>query len=231
MIGQVISGQKYNLIILAGGKGVRMGETSQYIPKALVPIGSQRAIDWIIAKHEQVSGRIIIGTGTHGDLLENYILGKNYKNIFFSEEKELSNNAISAMYALDLADSRLPTIITFCDLLIMDSVELKGDMAFYVDEGTEGNLGTFRHSVFKGKRILENSFPEGAHCNGVLGYFVFEDTVKLKEVVYSVGLKGKDLTSDVVMKFSPLLWKCSKVFEFGTENDLKKVRELWEQSL
>ena len=90
MIGQAISikNKKYNIIILAGGAGSRMGNASDFIPKALSKIGSKRAIDYIIERYSIVAHKFIIGVCYHSDLLKSYIKG-NYSNldIEFSEEK------------------------------------------------------------------------------------------------------------------------------------------------
>ena len=78
MFGQAYSleGKKYNIIILAGGAGSRMGVASDYIPKALTSFGSRRAIDFLIDKYIAVANKFIIGTGYHADLLQTYIKGK-----------------------------------------------------------------------------------------------------------------------------------------------------------
>ncbi|ADX42529.1 nucleotidyl transferase [Tetrasphaera phage TJE1] len=215
-----------------------MGEGAAYIPKALVPLGNRRAIDWIIYRHQVVAEKFIIGTGRHHDLLESYVKA-NYSglDIEFSYEDEPQNNAISTMLALDHADSRIPTIITFCDLLILSPQELRTSYFALASQLTKGVTGTFRHKAANSSAMIKEVEPSpcGPGEFGVLGWFYFEDTRTLKELVY--GNATSDFTTNVVMVWqrstfgSPLEGHhFDKVFEFGTESDLAAVRKLWEEA-
>lgn len=236
MIGQVI-GPRSNVIILAGGQGSRMGAGSEYLPKALVSLGSRRAIDWIIHRHQIVAEKFIIGTGRHHDLLEAYVKGSySGLDVEFSREDAPKNNAISTMLALDHADSRIPTIITFCDLLIFSPQTVKDVACFAVATGggTKGTMGTFRH-LFEEDTGIDQAAPKelayGQH--GVLGWFYFPDTRQLKRMVYD--LADKDFTDDILIPWkvfgeSPLEpYYASGVYDFGTEADLVEVRRQWEE--
>jgi NDP-sugar pyrophosphorylase family protein len=241
MIGKAVSlkGLKYNVIILAGGLGSRMGISSEFIPKALTKIGSGRAIDFLIERYSDVAAKFIIGVGHQGDLLESYIRGRYSGTIDFSREAatEIINNSFSTMYCLDHADSRIGTIISFCDLIMMDNLVLANDMLYYVDEQTEGAPGTFRHSIqFTNNSqfsIIQNQRPT-FRSNGVLGTFIFGNTPLLKSIIYSKYPSLNDLTDDLVSEYHNCIplraVACKNVFEFGTAEDLNKVRELWYES-
>lgn len=225
MIGQAVStlGKKYNVIILAGGSGTRMGEQSDYIPKALSQIGNKRAIDHIIERYLGIAHKLIIGTCTHADILEAYIKGRfPVSNIEFSRETELHNNAHSTLYALDHADSRYGTIIVFCDLIVVSNQIVRDDTILVVDKDTRGKVGTFRHTDRFGR--------------GILGNFIFSNTYLLKSIAYSnfYSMNFEDLTENIVMEYSrsiPMNTEvCEVVYEFGTENDLEEVRKLWESA-
>jgi len=242
MIGQAISNKnkKYNVIILAGGLGTRMGMASEYIPKALTKIGNLRAIDYIIERYRMVAHQFIIGTGWQADLLMAYVKGK-YPNCVFSYEdpQQLKNNGVSAMYCLDHADSHYGTIITFCDLIMMDNLLLVDDSLYYVTENTKGTPGTFRHSVYLEDGLVDyfgvNPEPAAAK-NGVLGTFVLSDTPLLKSIIYGTYANStlRDLTEDVLTEYNRRkklqAQECKAVYEFGTESDLKKMRERWENA-
>jgi NDP-sugar pyrophosphorylase family protein len=245
MLGQFFSetDEKYNIVILAGGLGTRMGSASDYIPKALTKIGSQRAIDLIFSKFLLVANHFVVGTGWHTDLLESYIRGR-YPNlgITFSEESvpNLKNNATSLMYALDNVDSRYGTIVSFCDLLILSNPRIVGNSIYLANENTKGVVGTFRHSAIMRRDIVQKVTPlkKPLHVsslkNGVIGFFVFNNTILLKEIVYSLARKQslKDITTDVVSRYVAIE-ETKAVFveallEFGTETDLQKARKVWE---
>lgn len=223
MIGKAYSatGKKYNVIILAGGNGSRMGDQSDYIPKALSVLGSRRAIDYIIDRYANIAHKIIIGTCKHADLLESYVKGRfPATNIQFNREDELQNNAISTLYCLDYADSRYGTLILFCDLIVVSNPEIRDDTILVAGEETKGKVGTFRHQDRFGR--------------GILGHFCFGNTKLLKYKAYKAAFKGSlnDLTEDIVMQYSLVSGLetelCEYVYEFGNENDLKEVRRLWE---
>jgi bifunctional N-acetylglucosamine-1-phosphate-uridyltransferase/glucosamine-1-phosphate-acetyltransferase GlmU-like protein len=257
MLGQAYSpvGRKYNVIILAGGAGSRMGNASDYIPKALSKIGHQRAIDYMIDKYAGVAGKFIIGTGYHSDLLESYLKGK-YSSLpmCFSREgvEQVKNNARSTTLCLDAADSRLGTIIVFCDLIMLNNncLPCKNDKAlngiYLATSETNGNIGNFRHSI--NLEYKENSCPgfvekhDGLQDideipNGILGTFVCDDTPLLKRFAYGCWDIANDLTEDILLPYwlaqepsDTLPIYVARVYEFGNENDLRKVRELWEKS-
>ncbi len=245
MLGQFIceKGQIYNVVILAGGLSARMGSASEHIPKALSKIGSDRAIDLLINKFLLVSHRLVIGTGWHGDLLESYISGR-YQNqsIRFSREpvNDLRNNGISLLYALDNIDSRHGTIVSFCDLLLLSNPIISGSSLYVATRATKGVVGTFRHSVVAKDGMVEQvSVLDGPgnveHIdNGIIGLFVFSNTLLLKEIAYSLARAGElgDITTDIVTRYvkddPTRVCEVSALLEFGTEADLYKAREFWE---
>jgi choline kinase len=243
MLGQAISldGYKYNVIILAGGEGSRMGGQSEYIPKALSQIGNKRAIDYLIERYIPVAHKFIIGICKHADLLQSYIEGR-FKPIpiEFSREDTLHNNAISLMFCLDHADIRYGTIVLFCDLLTIGNPVIEPDSVLVATKDTHGVIGTFRHYVvnINGEDVLDtgqDGFPLGVDCDkrGILGYFVFQQTKLLKSIVYSQRFPS-DLTYDFLfdymgkthVKFIP----ATTVYEFGNSNDLEEVRKKWEDA-
>lgn len=239
MIGQAIdtTGKTYNIVILAGGDGTRMGIASDHIPKALSEIGNKRAIDYIIERYYNISNKIIIGTHSHADLLTYYIIGRyGTDGIDFSFEDELENNAVSAAYAIDRADVRYPTLVTFCDLIILSNYLVYPDTVYVADEYTKGNVGTFRHTIDCSDGLNENSVIKHSEpvkveqdC-GVLGHFIFGNTAKLKAEIFNNFDNLKDFTEDIAAKYRLKAEVVNTVYEFGTYNDLLTVRGLWEDA-
>lgn len=239
MIGQCYSlnNKKYNIIILAGGAGSRMGSQSDYIPKALTKLGNRRSIDYIIDRYTNVAHKFIIGTAYHSDLLISYIRG-NYPHadIDFVVENpdDLQSNALSFAYCLDQVDSRYGTIVLFCDLIPLGNFSIIEDSILIATKDTKGKLGTFRHSYKDNKIILtENPQEVDTGIHGIMGNFVFKNTPLLKSITYTNYNSLEDLTSDIVIEYHQKQFLkeniCEKVYEFGTEDDLQVVREIWEQ--
>jgi len=244
VLGQFYSenGSKYNTVILAGGLGTRMGSASEHIPKALSKLGNERAIDLLLNKFMLVSGRTVIGTGWHGDLLESYVRGRFTGPTHFSREdpSALAGNGLSLLYALDSCDSRLGTIVSFCDLLMVSNPKIGGNTLYAAHRGTTGVVGTFRHSIERdGARVSSivcHKSPQkiGDVANGVIGFFVFENTILLKEIVYGLARRRelKDITTDVITRYlaaeTMQVYDVEALIEFGNEQDLEAARRVWE---
>ena len=70
------------VVILAGGKGTRMREETEFIPKPMVRIGGIPVIEHIINYFSKFKDfNFIICTGYKEDIIKNYFVGNNFKNI------------------------------------------------------------------------------------------------------------------------------------------------------
>jgi len=224
------SSLKYNVVILAGGMGTRMGEASQYIPKALTQFGGLRAIDHILAKYDYIANKFIIGVSAHHDLLSAYIRGRYaHLDINVSFEKQLLNTSRSVSRCLDYVDSSLPTIIQFCDLVLDEPSDLEPDTLFVASQSSSGVVGTFRHGIKDNKIIKYRKpiIPQGL-CNGLCGMFVFANTPLLKAIAYGSWDQHSDITDDIVtpyhLKRDMTIAEVKRIYEFGSEDDLARVR-------
>lgn len=78
-------------IILAGGRGKRLKQLTDYVPKPLIPLGNVPIIEWQIRYLKKFGIKeIIICTGYKTEQIENYLNIKNNLGIKirFSKEKE-----------------------------------------------------------------------------------------------------------------------------------------------
>ena len=228
-LSKFFSSSKYNIIILAGGLGTRMGDASRYIPKALSSVGQIRAIDHILTKYDFISHRVIIGISAHADLLSSYVTDRYaHLNVAFVNESMLLNTSRSAALCLDNADSQYPTIIQFCDLILEDPLDIEPDSLFIATEHTKGVVGTFRHGFYNGEVVthLEPVKPNRKK-NGLCGLFTFSNTPLLKSIAYSSWKLHADITDDIVRAYNSLLPMSAhhvrEIYEFGSESDLRKV--------
>ena len=78
------------VVILAGGKGTRMREMTEDLPKPMVPIGGMPVLDHLIKIFEkQGNFKFIICTGYLGGKIEDhYKERKNVKVVFTGDETE-----------------------------------------------------------------------------------------------------------------------------------------------
>lgn len=237
-----ITGKKFNLIVLAAGPGARLKPETDYIPKSLIELarGGPRAIDYIIQKYQYVTDRLIIATGYGAEIIENYVKGKYLAlNPTFSREKvsELAGPGRSLVYALDYASSKLPTIITFCDYIIEDYINVDHDTLgvsqkpkppYVVDPHPKG-LAVVEDGVVVD--LVENTNLDKVRYNGFTGLSICHNTLLLKAIAYSKAAKLNskpdytfDIMKDYISKVKTVAHPLSRMFEFGTPEMLKKVR-------
>jgi len=244
MIGQAYSKdqRKYNVIILAGGAGSRMGNASEFIPKPLTPLGGRRAIDFIIDRFSLVAGRYIIGTGYHADLLESYVRGRYpHLPIEFVKEcpEDMKCDGLSVIHCLDHADSRMGTIVAYCDLVVTGNPLIIPDSILLASPETKGHVGTFRNLALCHNDVITTLVHRNPPVHvpddgsfGIMGQFVFSSTPDVKAIAYSVYDRVTDLTTDIALQYmydNPMVGiMCSGALEFGTEEDLAIARKLWE---
>jgi GTP:adenosylcobinamide-phosphate guanylyltransferase len=236
-----VAGKKFNVVILAAGMGTRLRPETDHIPKALVELGGHRAIDYAIRKHQYIADKLIIAVGHCGDLLEQYSRGKyGALKLAFSYENPatLRGPGTSLMYALDHADSRHPTLVSFCDYLVEDQFIVDHDCLGICNPGDpESVIDTFKTlaEVRDGIAVDLISNPDLERCKerGFTGIAVFHNTKLLKSIVFT-GASGKtgsedlDYASEIVRPYirqvKTLACPLSRLLEFGTEEALRRTR-------
>ncbi len=82
-----------SVVILCGGRGIRLAGEATYIPKAMVRIG-QRPIIWHIMKRYALFGytKFILALGAKGELIRDYFL--NYENYTDDVRVQLENKRV-----------------------------------------------------------------------------------------------------------------------------------------
>lgn len=240
-----VANHKFNVIVLAAGMGQRLHPVTDHIPKALVDLGKGRAIDYVIRKYQYVADRVIVATGYCADLLENYVRGK-YQSLSVCISREavadLTGPGMSFLYALDYASSRLPTIVTFCDIIFGDvfSVETNALVLCRPDD-SEAVIDTYRHVALVEDGVVSdivlNEQPDVVRENGFTGTAICHNTMLLKSIAYGRATAtnsrdGIDYTLDVmrtyVREVRTMAAPVSQLFEFGTEQALASTRNYFD---
>lgn len=233
--------KKFNVIILASGLGKRLRPETNRVPKPMVALDSEgaKSIDYLIEKFKPVAERLIVATAYLADVLENHVKEKYPDlNLFFSREKvsELKSPARSSVFALDYASSALPTIVMFSDYIIEDYIPVdrnalcitKKPESPYVIETSTKCIPLVK------KGIITDMIPnkELRRYGGWPGLGIFHDTLLLKSIAFARASKdnfnmdfGRGIVKDYVKKVRTWPIYISKMYEFGTVEMLKKVRE------
>ena len=238
-----IKGKKFNVIILASGLGSRLGSETAQIPKPLVSLDKEgtKSIDYLIQKFQYVAEKMIVTTAYGADLLEYYLKGK-YGSLspIFSREKveELKSPGRSLVFGLDHALSELPTIVMFSDYIIEDYIPVDNDSLcvtqkpgppYIVDPFPKG-LPVIEEGIITD--VIPNPNLQEQRYDGLNGLGVFHDTLLLKSIAYQKAKEKNldvaydfDILKEYVKKIKTIPIYVSKLFEFGTPEMLKKVRE------
>ncbi|MDP2947197.1 MAG: hypothetical protein Q8N88_03710 [Nanoarchaeota archaeon] len=238
-----IKGEKFNVIILASGLGLRLGPETAQIPKPLVSLDKEgtKSIDYLIQKFQYIAERMIVTTAYCADLLEYYLKGKyGILSPIFSREKvsELKTPGKSLVFGLDYASSNLPTIITFSDYIVEDYIPVesdglcvskKPDPPYIVDPYPKG-LPVIENGIIAD--VIPNPNLNEKSYGGLNGMGIFHDTLLLKSIAYAKAKEKNldvaydfDILKNYVKKVKTVPIYVSKLYEFGTPEMLKQIRE------
>jgi dTDP-glucose pyrophosphorylase len=106
-----------SIIIMAGGKGLRMKPFTNLLPKAMLPFNNSTIIEEIIRKFKkEYFNNFFITTGFKSNILKKYLLSKKYKDIKFSKEK----NPLGTIGGIKKIEKEISDVflLTNCDTLI-----------------------------------------------------------------------------------------------------------------
>ena len=124
-------------IILAAGKGTRISEITNSIPKTLLKIGSLSIIERLIYQLEKNGiEEIIVVTGYKSDILQNYL--NKFQNVRFIKYNNFNNtNNLHTLWSVnnEIKDN---IIVSFADLLLENKIitsliESEGDIVMATD--------------------------------------------------------------------------------------------------
>lgn len=109
-------------ILIAAGRGKRLGTHTDEVPKCMVEIGGKPILGWVWDALSRVGvDELIVIRGYRGDVLEKFIRGL-VDNVTFVDNKEWETNNVllSMAYARPFFDQ--PTYITYSDIVFTRSV-------------------------------------------------------------------------------------------------------------
>src|SRR3989339_2265598 len=94
-------------IILAAGRGTRMKELTDDLPKSLLPINGRPIIEYALENLPDIISEIILIVGYKSKMIKDH-LGDNYlgKPIKYIEQKELNGTAGALWAARDLVKDK-----------------------------------------------------------------------------------------------------------------------------
>lgn len=104
-------------VILAAGKGKRMGELTAHIPKPMLPLSGRPMLEHILERLGEAGiARFLIVIGYYGDQVQEHFAGSDF-DITYVEQTEINGTGRAALLAREFAAAD-PFLLTFGDILM-----------------------------------------------------------------------------------------------------------------
>ena len=109
-------------ILIAAGRGKRLGTNTDEVPKCLVPVGAQPILGWVWKALSSVGvEELVVIRGYRGDVLEQFVRDLVPKVTFVDNAEWQTNNVL-----LSMAKARryfdAPTYVTYSDIIFTPAV-------------------------------------------------------------------------------------------------------------
>lgn len=153
-----INKYKFRAVILAAGRGSRMGGS---IPKALCEINGRPMLYMVLDKITKlVPDKIIVVVGYKKDLIISALKNYPFNKIKIVEQKELLGTGHAVMQAVPLLSNSKHCLINFADNPNIKIESLIGLIQCHVKENNDITIGTYHGTMSatkSGRVIRENS--------------------------------------------------------------------------
>jgi NDP-sugar pyrophosphorylase family protein len=223
-------------VILAAGRGTRMKELTESLPKALLPLGGKTLLEYEFDALPDEVDEVIIIVGYLGGLIHERFGGNwNGKKIFYVEQEQLDGTAGALWKAKDLLHDRFIVMMS-------DDLYAKEDLERCIQEKDWVELVQHRDEIrSKGKvevdkhgQILQVTEGDHGAVPGLLGtnLFVFDTRIfQCPLIPKALGSEEFGLPQTAIAAAQALdipfravetdLW-----FEITTPDDLQKAEEM-----
>ncbi len=123
-------------VILAAGRGTRMGSMTHDIPKPMLPIHGRPMIDHILERLQKAGiERFLIVIGYHGETIQEHFGKENSVSVEFVRQNPVNGTGSGALLAQDFA-RRQPFLLTYGDILCDPSEYLRATSILSGDPST-----------------------------------------------------------------------------------------------
>jgi NDP-sugar pyrophosphorylase family protein len=103
-------------VILAAGRGKRMGSITEDIPKPMLPVNGKPMLEHILERLSQAGiSKFLIVIGYRGKIIKNHFRDLPYK-VKFREQDPVNGTASAALLAYDFIGKK-PWLLTYGDIL------------------------------------------------------------------------------------------------------------------
>jgi NDP-sugar pyrophosphorylase family protein len=223
-------------VILAAGRGTRMGALTENTPKALLPLGTKTLLEYELDALPDAIDEVIVIVGYMGGSIQSKFGGKwRDKEILYVEQEKLDGTAGALWQAKDILHDRFVVMMS-------DDLYAKEDVQRCIDEKDWVLLVQHRDELrSKGKvetdahaNILNVTEGDHGSTKGLLGTNLFVLDTRLfrgplipkSEGSEEFGLPQTVIAASKMLKIPFHAVETKKWIEITTPEDLKKAEEM-----
>ncbi|MBA3395893.1 MAG: phosphocholine cytidylyltransferase family protein [Deltaproteobacteria bacterium] len=109
-------------ILIAAGRGKRLGSHTDEVPKSMVDVGARPILGWVWKAFEQAGiEELVVIRGYRGDVLESFVRSLVPRAIFVDNTEWQTNNVLlSLAYARPFLDQ--PCLVSYSDIIFTPAV-------------------------------------------------------------------------------------------------------------
>lgn len=153
-------------ILIAAGRGKRLGPHTEEIPKCMVPVGKQPILGWVWQALASVGVReLVVIRGYRGDVLEAFVRSLVPHAIFVDNEEWQTNNVLLSMAKARRYLDR-PAYVTYSDIIFTPAVaraaaDSTADIGLVIDRDFRSIYeGRTEHPLEEGE--VSDLMPDGS---------------------------------------------------------------------
>lgn len=153
-------------ILIAAGRGKRLGTHTDEVPKSMVPVGDKPILGWVWDAFAKAGiEELVVIRGYRGDVLEDFVKDLVPKAIFVDNTQWQTNNVLlSLMYARPFLDQ--PCLLSYSDIIFTPAVaraavESPADIGLVIDRKFRDIYeGRTEHPLDEGE--VSDLMPDGS---------------------------------------------------------------------
>jgi NDP-sugar pyrophosphorylase family protein len=141
-------------IVLAAGKGTRMGGLTTEVPKPMLPVAGKPILEHVLERLQSAGiERVLLVIGYYGDRIREHFADSPL-DIHYKEQQVLNGTGSAALLGRDFTPDE-PFLLTFGDILC-EPADYRGMMALLNDPDTSAVIGV-KHvdDPFQGAAVYE----------------------------------------------------------------------------
>lgn len=224
------------VVILAAGRGTRMGDLTKDTPKPMILLAGKPLIEYTLNALPQQISHVIMVIGSNGEAIQNH-LGRTWKNkaVDYVVDDKLDGTAGALWTAKELLSEKF-LVLNADDLYDKDDLAemLQHDTAMGIHLGPPPNTKTFSIQIDEQDRIVGLRRPEahGEQINIATGAYLLDQRIFQYDPVPIASGKEYGLPQTVMKMAVDLDLRAVRMpqwVQVNTPEDLQRAEKLLTQ--